>query len=475
MHPGEDAQLHPLWSLREEVLVEVDPDSGAVTVCSSWDETELGTISPTVLALLQRMTLGPVSLENVLPTDGERAEIADVLNRLGGCVVASLGVRHTNELVLDAVPIERQAEFRPRSVGPADVLRLSRFAATRSGGNELWLESPLSGYRVVAHQPQVAAMVSALALPTTVPLLAAQLAVAEPVADSVVSYLLGTGILLVADGDKANGPTFAEDRDPRLAAWTHHELMFHGRNRLGRQDAPTGLGARYRGLVPPPPVVKPVPAGRSFALERPSSTELAATDRTVTEVLETRPAPPAEPTPLTVEQVGELLYRTARVRSVSRAPDDEGGLEISDRPYPSVDGLYELEIYVVTDACAGLPTGVFHYDPLGHALTLVNPSAAEVGDLLDEAQVALGPAGRPRVMLAITSRTSRLNRKYCGVAYTTTLRNTGLLQATLGVVAEAMGLSATATALGAGALTARLLRLEWPVEVDVGEVALSSL
>jgi SagB-type dehydrogenase family enzyme len=471
MEPGEDAQLHPLWSLREEVLVEVGPDTGAVTVCSSWDDTDLGVVSPAVRSLLQRMTLGPVSLENVLPSDADREEIAAVLDRLGGCVVPSLGLGQTNELMLSVLPLERQAEFRPRSVGSAAVLRLSRFAGARSGGNELWLESPLSRHRVVAHQPQVAAMVSALTLPTTVARLAAQLSVAEPMAAGVVSYLLGTGMLLVAAEQTAAGPTFAEDQDPELAAWPHHELMFHGRSRMGRRDVPTGIGARFRRLAPTPPVVKAVPPGRRFALDRPSVPDLAAVDRTVTDVLEDpRPAQPVART-LTVGQVGELLYRVARVRSVTRTQED--GQEISDRPYPSVDGLYELEIYVVTGHCAGLPTGVFHYDPLEHALTLVNTSAAEVGELLDEARVALRAADRPLVLLAITSRLSRLTRRYCGVAYTTTLRNTGLLQATLGLVAAAMGLSATATAVGVGPLTERVLGLDWPAEVNVGEVALS--
>ncbi|MFL6130822.1 MAG: SagB family peptide dehydrogenase [Mycobacteriales bacterium] len=472
MEPGEDARLQPLWSLREEVLLEVDEDTGEVTVCSSWDDTDLGVVGPAVLSLLQRMTLGPVSLENVLPTDADREEIAAVLDRLGGCVVPSLGLGHTNELMLSVLPLDRSVRFGPRPVGSAAVLRLSRFAGVRSSGNELWLESPLSRYRVVAHEPRVAAMVSALALPTTVARLAAQLTVAESMAASVVGYLLGTGMLLVAAEETAAGPTFAEDQAPALAAWPYHELMFHGRSRKGRLDAPTGIGTRYRRPVSTPAAVKPVPPGRRFPLDRPSRADLEATDRTLTQLLEDqRPAQPMART-LTVGQVGELLYRAARVRSVTRTHED--GEEISDRPYPSVDGLYELEVYLVTDRCAGLPTGVFHYDPLGHALTLVNPSAAEVGELLDEARVALGAAVRPLVLLAITSRLSRLTKHYFGAAYSTTLRNTGLLQATLGFVAAAMGLSATATRLGVDGLTERVLGLQWPVEVDVGEVALSS-
>jgi SagB-type dehydrogenase family enzyme len=173
---------------------------------------------------------------------------------------------------------------------------------------------------------------------------------------------------------------------------------------------------------------------------------------------------------LTAEQIGELLFRAARIRSVS--PASAGAditYPISDRPYLSIFGLHELELYVCLNRCSGLPRGIYHYDPKDHVLTLINDSQSELDELLDNASVAARTTQRPPVMITITARVVRSSWMYGGLAYSLTLTHVGALQQTLCLVATAMGLSGCVPAIDPGDVTDAALRLDWPAEIGVGE------
>ena len=43
-------------------------------------------------------------------------------------------------------------------------------------------------------------------------------------------------------------------------------------------------------------------------------------------------------------------------------------------------------------AATGLPRGIYHYDPAGHALTLINEHEPDVDELLAGATVLIGPS-----------------------------------------------------------------------------------
>jgi SagB-type dehydrogenase family enzyme len=174
--------------------------------------------------------------------------------------------------------------------------------------------------------------------------------------------------------------------------------------------------------------------------------------------------------PLTAEQLGELLFRVARIRWTKLVSAAGGATyTISDRPYPSTAGLYELELYLSLERCAGLPRGNYHYDPLEHALTLISDSESELTELLDIAKVAAGRTLRPPVLVTVATRIARLSWMYGGIAYATTLEHVGALQQTLHLVATAMGLASCALTVGDGAVADEALRLDWPTEVSVGE------
>jgi len=476
-----------LWSLSEDVQVEVGPDGEHLVALTEWGEIEIDDTSPLVRESLHRMSLGPVAVENLpilresfqLWRDGRTDESQEpwqrlkrVLDQLGGCVVQSLGLDDETGPVLSVAPVSRDAAFwLPPEIDPDRPIRLSRFVAMRASNGELVLESPLTRYRVALHLPLAAWVVGSLASPTTVRGLSELLNVAGPVLADIVAYLVASGIVLV--GEPATPARFSEDGDEDMVPWSHHDLVFHAFSRMGRHGGSTGAVRPHLDRTPPPPVTKPRLAGRRFPLFRPLPAELRSIDPPLAAVIESSASSPRDysDAPLTAEQVGELLFRVARLRwTRSPVTTDRFGRPVPDRSYPNTGGMYELELYLSLDRCRGLPRGSYHYDPREHVLTLINDSDTDLAELLDMAKVAAGSIRRPPVLITFTTRIARLSWMYNGIAYSTTLKHLGALQQTLHLVATAMGLAAYALAVGDGAVADAALRLDWPSEVSIGEL-----
>jgi SagB-type dehydrogenase family enzyme len=174
---------------------------------------------------------------------------------------------------------------------------------------------------------------------------------------------------------------------------------------------------------------------------------------------------------LTAEQVGELLYRAARIRSVSSESTTGTAIsyDTSDRPYLSTYGLYELELYVSVHNCVDLPRGTYHYDPQRHLLTLINDSQADLNELLASARVAAKAKLQPPLLITMTARVARSSWMFGGIGYYLTITHIGALQQMLCLVANSMGLAACAPAVDPGDVTDTTLGLDWPAEVGVGE------
>lgn len=475
---GRVPQRLRLWSLSEHVLVEVGPRGDHLVAFTQWGEIRIDDVSPAVLESLQRMCLGPVSLEN-LPalraTAGDPGaepwqRLRQVLKPLGNCVVQSLGLDDETGPLLSVAPVTRQAQLlEPPALDLQVPLRLSRFVSMRSAGGDLLLESPLAQHRVQLHRPLAAWVAGALCRPTTIAEVSAMLKIAAPVVVDIVGHLVSGGMVLA--GRPGPPPDFAEDADPNLIPWSHHDLLFHSRSRLGQHNGHAGAVFPYLDQLPAAPVVRPVPPGRRFPLRRPDLSALAASDPPLTSIIEAAPARGSySAAPLPADQLGELLFRVARIRSTGQARSALGeSYPVSDRPYPSTSGLYELELYVTLDRCAGLPRGVFHYDPQGHAVTLIDESEQVLAELLDGAMVAAGRTLRPAALVTVTSRIARLSWMYTGIAYATTLKHFGMLLQTAHVVATAMGIVALPLVLTDGATSDEALRLKWPLEVSIGE------
>lgn len=465
MHIDSGAQILeqsiPLWSFREDVAIESTADG--LNILSRWGEVGVDSPAAAIEDSLHRMTLGPVALANV--TDLDWADLHEVFSQVPGCVVRSLGMRNTASPLLSAAPVTRKARFELPKLALAQPIRLSRFAVLRDRAGEMMLESPLSHHRVVLHRPLASWVVGALGRATTINAVAHTVNLHEPLVAEIIAYLVAAG--MVVHGVGVSSATFAEDADPALVTWAPHDLLFHSRSRQGRHDDSVGFPAEDR---EPPPAVRPLPTGPSFPLYRPAADTPAARELSLSAAIERRRSIRefAEEGP-SAEQLGELLYRSARVRSLRQAEGAGVAHTVSERPYPSAGSLYELDLYLTLDRCAGLPRGIFHYDPDGHALTLVNSRPDHADELLDNAMVLTGARRRPPVLITMTARMGRLSWVYDGIAYATTLKHVGVLQQTLYLVATVLGLAPCALATGDDEVATAAFGLDYPAEVSVGE------
>ncbi|MDX3229030.1 SagB family peptide dehydrogenase [Streptomyces sp. ME19-01-6] len=118
--------------------------------------------------------------------------------------------------------------------------------------------------------------------------------------------------------------------------------------------------------------------------------------------------------------------------------------------------------------------GLYHYDPLGHALTALPGAPGAADGLLREAFAATGGAPLPDVHLTLVSRIKRLSWKYAAHSYALTLKNTGVLLQTLSLVATAMGLSGCAVGGGDSETPVRAFGLAAHTEIPVGAFLLGS-
>ncbi|PZS31265.1 MAG: dehydrogenase, partial [Pseudonocardiales bacterium] len=240
----------------------------------------------------------------------------------------------------------------------------------------------------------------------------------------------------------------AEDTEFRLRQWSSHELWFHERSRSGRQGGSAdgfGRTSWAKGSFDPLPARPDPYPGPAIDLPEPDLALLRRTDPTLTAVLEDRRTIRAhdEDNPVSLDQLGELLYRCSRTRGVR----DIGGVEYVSRPHPSGGSVYELELYPVVRHAEGLPAGMYHYDSHERQLRLVREASHQsVRRLLRVAKFAMD--GSPQVLIVVAARVGRVMWNYEAMAYALILKHVGVLYQTMYCVATAMGLAPCA--LGGG-------------------------
>ena len=486
------ARGRELWSLREDVSLQVEPSAEPVRLRGRWGEFTIPRPSRLVRDTLYRMSLGPVSLENAtsaaaVPDGGsyqdadqvraQLAELHNVLEHLQPLIVRSLA-QESGQPLLSVLPLTMRSRFRPAPL-PADApVRLSVYASLRADGHEFCLESPLSLHRVVLHRAVAMRLLAPLASPVTPASFTATLSFVEPAAASVLEYLVAAGMIVGAEtAETGPGSSFTEDLDTAIVGWSPVEMMFHTRSTLGRHDH--NFGATYPAGTTHPvePVVKPQ-VSQHIPLHVPDWTELCRTDPPVVVAMEARRSVRRYGAgPVTAVQLGDLLYRTARVRSLitstpagQHAPDLAAtDAPYSNRPYPSGGACYELELYLTVGNCAGLANGVYHYDPLGHRLEPVSADQAAAQELLSAARITAALDGPAQVLISMTARFRRLSWRYEGLAYRLVLMHVGVLMQNLYLVCAAMGLAPCALDAVDIDAAARAFGTDWRTEPCVGQ------
>nr|WP_225954944.1 SagB family peptide dehydrogenase [Kibdelosporangium phytohabitans] len=401
---------------------------------AAWPRTgSLGRVTEGKHVAVRRLADGPVSVDELATVIGDDQVLRSLLGRL----VSGQWLYHT--VLRDESP---QYTVRPRGVRrpyrtgalPHNVM-LSRFATLRRDTDGMVLSSPLSTSVVLLHNVE---LIAGIGKPAPVGSAAHRL-----------SDDLWRAHFLVDSAD-------TEDSELRLAQWSSHELTFHDTSR--RAGSP-GFGATgwANGRFEPVPARREPFDGETVALSVPDEIPVTLEDRRSVRDYD-------DENPITVEQLGHFLYRSAHVRSVTAAGT-------STRPSPSGGGLHELEIYPVTRSVPGLGDGVHHYDPFDHKLETL-PGSTRV--LLDQAALAMGKDTAPQVLLVITARFGRTMWKYQTMAYALTLKNVGALQQTMYLVATAMGLAPCAIEAGTSDVFAETTGIDPLTESPVGEFALGS-
>jgi SagB-type dehydrogenase family enzyme len=179
---------------------------------------------------------------------------------------------------------------------------------------------------------------------------------------------------------------------------------------------------------------------------------------------------------LDLAQLGELLYRVARVRQRLDA-DPDGGRPYAhtQRSAPSAGAMHELDFYLAVRACHDLAPGIYRYLPDRHALAVVNRDTVPLVRMVNAAYLAINRESVPPLLISLAARFDRPTRKYGDLAYSLMLRDAGVLLQSVYLAATAMGLGACAVGSGDAADFAEATGLD-PLEVSaVAEMVIGSL
>jgi SagB-type dehydrogenase family enzyme len=224
-------------------------------------------------------------------------------------------------------------------------------------------------------------------------------------------------------------------------------------------------------MVEPPPLIKTRAEGDTIVLPRPDLENLRCNDLPFTDVLERRRSIRTYgPETLSIEQLGEFLYRSAHYRSVLHG----GDTDFAFRTTPAGGALHELELYPIVARCTGLDPGIYHYRPKDHELTRIARPSPIFERLLKEAWMTANREPTVNVCLQLTARCQRVFWKYESMAYALILKNVGTLYATMYLVATAMGLAPCALGGGDSDLFATAAGLDPCEEPVVGEFLLGT-
>ena len=443
-----------------------------------------------ITAALRELAAGDVGeLEltaAVLAADGPGGvlRLQLLLRRLDAAGQVERGVRAGGRTLARLRPVGRGRVPRTAALAPSQPVKLSRFAVIRAEGGQLVAQAPRS-HTVVELSPEAGCLLGALADWTTpAKLSTAELSTAElSTAEASTSELSTAGpglpagtaaaiLPLLADAGllAPGGPADDPETDaPAQAQWAVPDLWLHSRSR-----GPL-LNATYGGAYPMASRCAPLPAraepdaGPAIELAVPGT----VADLPLSEALERRRSTREhdDAAPLTVGQLGELLYRTTRLRSTFVTA---AGQEAADRPYPSGGAAHELEIYPLVSNCAGLEPGLWHYRADDHRLHQVAAPGPVLARMTATSRAACVMSGDPQVVLVIAARFGRVMWKYDAVAYSLVLKHVGVYMQTVYLVATAMGLAVCGVGGGDAADFATATGLDYYTQGSVGEMVLGS-
>jgi SagB-type dehydrogenase family enzyme len=458
MSAASEADRDERLSLRPGVYLAANDERLHLFRRQPWHQGEsFGVPSAMKRAVLGRLAEGPCAETELLAATtaapGELRAFLDAL-RAGGWLVTTVRWRGR-----DLYSMQPVGTWPDRTDTPVRDLALSRFAVLRREGDEIVVESPLASARMLVHDAAVLTLITDLVLPVGT----APARLPERVAGEVLRDLVSAGLVIPRSAEAA----------PDRRLWNAHDLWFHARSRMGNGGyCGTGFGRTNwaKPFFEPSPARRAPFPGQAVELHRPDLDALRRSDRPLAAVVEDRRSIRAhdDESPVTVEQLGELLYRSAGERA--RVTPD--GAEHPSRPYPCGGGAYELELYPVVRRARGLAAGMYHYDSRDHKLRLVREPGPEVGRLIRAAASSAMMPALPQVLIVVAARFGRLMPTYEELGYSLVLKHVGVLYQTMYLVATSMGLAACALGASDAMAFTAATGLDYMAESSVGEFLL---
>ncbi len=369
-----------------------------------------------------------------------------------------------------------------------ETLTISRFCYLHREDDHVLLTMPLNDKRLVIRERRTYNFLSDLAFGTTLR------EIRETCGDdtdlfegfcALVNLLRNEEFIIAVDKDAAHLPTRLEEGDDAMQQWDFHDLVAHANSRLSYN-----FGMSFGGAFPfvhifePRPAVRPLPEGERIELYRPDLKELVANDPSLTETVTRRISMRGydEESPISLQQIGEFFFRTGRVLyehtmqvTNMKHPERQTDMGFAWRPYPTGGGSYELEFYLTVDRADGLGPGIYYYSPATHELIKLSQQNNYTEGLIYTAYTSCAQIVRPQVLVHIAARFQRVSWKYHNIAYSTMLRNTGVVYQTFYLNATAMNIAGCGLGSGNSDLFCRATGNEPHIECNIGEFMLGSM
>ncbi|MGO9157161.1 SagB family peptide dehydrogenase [Mycobacterium sp.] len=415
------------------------------------------------LHALKALNLAPATVSELSkPPDANQAgdkagnDVGTLISELAAGGWLTVAVRDGAKDLYAIVPCG-QPPPRPALWSPPSVV-LSKFAVLHRDSEGFVLEHPSSWCDVRIHDARLLLLLDG-SESTDLP---------SAVASQFIEDLRWSG-MLVAVGQ--------EDQDFEALSWSAPDLWFHRRSTLGERNVTWehfGPTKWAKGRFPQPPARTTKYSGEPIGLPITDLADKRTQDPTLTAVLEDRVSTRTfdDAHPITVGQLAELLYRTARTRRT--LPVGEGE-ELLSRPYPSGGGIYELELYPVVRNVAGLEAGMYHYDSFDHALRLVAAGDSKaVCQLMKPAAATLTGGAEPQILIVMAARAGRIMWTYEQIGYAAILKDVGVLMQTIYLAATAMGLGACAQGFSDTAAFVAATGVDELHECSVGSIIVGS-
>ena len=467
--------------LREDVSIQANGRDDKTVV--QWQvghqplSAEFTQATPGICAALQTLTRTGVTLRElvniVLKKDGFLAsqKLYGYVQILEQASLIHRFVANGTGPVVTLVPNSPYYKFRQEVIVPEQKYLLSRFAYWHREDDYFVLESPMGLAKLRWHDGQALTFILTWRKPCSLLDLANHLpALSYEKLESIFVFLLNASLLTKVDPQGQ----IQEETNEALQQWEFHDLLFHTRSRMGRTTEGYGGTYRFQGQIPPLPVIKPPMSAECIVLDIPNLERLALNDTSLTAVMEARRSirDYDDENPITAHQIGEFLYRVARVKRVYERTQNSP-IELSQRPYPSGGAQYELELYLSIRHCQGIAAGFYHYCPSQHRLYKIKTWNNQIAQLVKKGSAVSGKLS-PQILITIAARFQRVAWKYESMAYALMLKNCGVLYQSMYLVATAMGLAPCGLGGGDSDLFAQIAGTDYYAETSIGEFALGS-